>query len=56
MKAIHKVDDKTKSNDFVSSDKAAYLALMLQDLIASFDFQYKQVRKLKKAHKRQEDI
>jgi hypothetical protein len=39
-----KVDGKPESNDFVSSDKAARLALMLQDLIASFDFQHKQAK------------
>jgi hypothetical protein len=43
-----KVDGKPKSNDFVPSDNAAHLALMIHDLIASFDFQYKQVKKSKK--------
>jgi hypothetical protein len=43
-----KVDGKPESNDFVSSEKAAQLALMIHDLIASFDFQYKQVKKSKK--------
>ena len=39
LNAIHKkTDGKPESNDFVPPEKAANLALMLQDLIASFDF------------------
>ena len=37
-----KVDGKPESNDFVTSDKAAHLALMIHDLIASFDLEYEQ--------------
>ncbi|MFC1881485.1 choice-of-anchor D domain-containing protein [Thermodesulfobacteriota bacterium] len=40
LRAIYKkVDGKPKSNDFVSSDKATHLALMLHDLIDSFGFE-----------------
>ena len=39
LNAIHKkTDGKPESNDFVPPDKAANLALMLEDLIAGFDF------------------
>lgn len=37
-----KTDSKPESNDFVPPEKAANLELMLQDLIASFDFGVKQ--------------
>jgi hypothetical protein len=37
-----KADGKPESNDFVPPEKSANLALMLQDLIASFDFEDKQ--------------
>jgi len=41
LRAIYKkVDGKPKSNDFVSSDKAAHLALLINDLIDSFNFDY----------------
>jgi len=40
-----KTDGKPESNDFVPSEKAAHLASMLQDLIASFDFENKQSKK-----------
>ena len=43
-----KVDAKPESNNFVSADKAADLAAMIQDLIAGFDFQYNQVKASKK--------
>ncbi|MBW2491110.1 MAG: hypothetical protein JRE65_08190, partial [Deltaproteobacteria bacterium] len=36
-----KTDGKPESNDFVPPEKAANLALMLQDLIACFDFEDK---------------
>lgn len=39
-----KTDGKPESNDFVPPEKAANLALMLQDLIASFHFEYKQAK------------
>jgi hypothetical protein len=39
-----KVDGKPESNDFVSSDKAARLAFLLEDLIASFEFENKQAK------------
>jgi hypothetical protein len=45
LKEIYKkVDGKPQSNNFVSSDKAAHLALMLQDLIGSFGFKEKPVK------------
>ena len=41
LRAIYKkVDGKPKSNDFVSSEKAAHLALLINELIDSFDFDY----------------
>jgi hypothetical protein len=43
-----KVDGKPESNDFTTSDRASKLALMIHDLIASFDFEYKQVKTQKK--------
>jgi hypothetical protein len=46
-----KADGKPESNDFVPPEKAANLALMLQDLIASFDFEDKQAKQSKKAYK-----
>lgn len=45
LKEIYKkADGKPESNDFVSSEKAAQLALMIHDLIASFDFEDKQAK------------
>ena len=44
-----KTDGKPESNDFVPAEKAANLALMLQDLIASFDFGDKQAKQSKKS-------
>ena len=43
-----KVDGKSKSNDFVPADRAAHLASMIHDLIASFDFEYGKVKTSKK--------
>jgi hypothetical protein len=41
LRAVYKkVDGKPKSNDFVSSDRAAHLALLINDLIDSFDYDY----------------
>ena len=44
-----KTDGKPESNDFVPPEKAANLELMLQDLIASFDFEDKQAKQSKKS-------
>jgi hypothetical protein len=44
-----KTDGKPESNDFVPPEKAANLALMLQDIIASFDFEDKQAKQSKKS-------
>ena len=51
LKEIYKkVDGKPQSNDFVSSNKAAHLASMLQDLISSFGFEDKPIENLTKYH------
>jgi hypothetical protein len=44
-----KSDGKPESNDFVSSEKAPRLPFMLEDLIASFDFEDTQAKKLRKS-------
>jgi hypothetical protein len=50
LKEIYKKSDgNPESNDFVSSEKAPRLPLMLEDLIASFDFEDKQAKKFGKS-------
>jgi len=51
LKEIHKkTDGKPESNDFVPPEKAENLALLLQDLIASFGFEAKQAKHSKKTY------